>query len=74
MRTINDEWQSYKRDVLPDDASQIQITETERAFYAGAKAVLYLLRLFDALKRDNAYPVLLDREANQYAAKVDGLE
>jgi len=36
MMTIDQHWQSYRRDLIPKDASQVQITETRRAFYAGA--------------------------------------
>lgn len=31
-------WQGYFRKVLPDNASEIQIVETKRAFFAGAFA------------------------------------
>jgi hypothetical protein len=32
-------WDSYQRDVLPPTASEVQRTETRRAFYAGAAAM-----------------------------------
>lgn len=69
---IRGQWESYQREVLPAGVSTIQTAETQKAFYAGAKAVLYLLRLNGQLN-DNLYPVLLEQELNAFAAKVDGL-
>lgn len=69
---VKNQWESYRREVLPDNASTTQITETEKAFYAGAKALLYLLRLNGELK-DTLYPILLDQELDAFAARVDGL-
>lgn len=73
MTTIKDEWRSYKREVLPPDTPAVQVTETEKAFYAGAKSLLYLLRLFDELRDFGVYTVLLERELNSFAAEVDAL-
>lgn len=39
MRTIKTLWESYKS-ILPKNASQTQLQETEMAFYAGSTAVL----------------------------------
>jgi hypothetical protein len=41
MNTIREDWKSY-REVLHPQAGPIQITETRRAFYAGAWSVLAL--------------------------------
>lgn len=35
-KRIAEHWESYRRDVVPKDASETQLTETKRAFYAGA--------------------------------------
>lgn len=39
MRKIESEWLSYRCIVLPKDAHAIQVRETKKAFYAGAKAM-----------------------------------
>lgn len=39
MNTIRDQWESYAREVLPKDAGPVQVQETRRAFYAGARAM-----------------------------------
>jgi hypothetical protein len=39
MAFLNDQWESYKNEVLPDNASEIQLEETRRAFFAGAVVV-----------------------------------
>jgi hypothetical protein len=38
---VKEQWDSYARDVVPKNASREQITETRRAFYAGAGSVLF---------------------------------
>jgi hypothetical protein len=42
MRTIRKIWESYKA-ILPKDASEAQIQETEMAFYAGSTAALKMI-------------------------------
>jgi hypothetical protein len=38
MKTLRESWLSYRRDVLPDHAPPVQVSECRRAFYAGAVA------------------------------------
>lgn len=73
MKTVKDEWQSYKREVLAPDAPAIQVIETQKAFYAGAKSLLYLLRLFDELRGSGLYTVKLEQELDSFAKQVDAL-
>lgn len=40
LRTINEAWQSYRRDVVTEKAGVTQLVETRRAFYAGFWAAL----------------------------------
>jgi hypothetical protein len=35
---ILEQWNSYRKQVLPADASDVQVTECRRAFYGGAQA------------------------------------
>jgi hypothetical protein len=39
-RIIAKEWERYRDTVLPKGAPRVQLVETERAFYAGAWALL----------------------------------
>lgn len=43
MRTIQKHWEGYKNLVLPPHASDIQIEECRRAFYAGAISCLNVM-------------------------------
>jgi hypothetical protein len=43
MKHIEQQWLEYQRQVLPADASEIQIRECKRAFFAGARALETLL-------------------------------
>ena len=38
-------WESYRLNVLPDEAGEIQIKETRRAFFAGAAIIMETLML-----------------------------
>jgi hypothetical protein len=38
--TIRQSWASYRANVIPADAPEIQLKECRRAFYGGAQAVL----------------------------------
>lgn len=40
QKRIMEQWLSYRRDVIPGDAPQIQVDESRKAFYAGAAALL----------------------------------
>ncbi len=41
--TMADLWHSYRTQVLPAEAPAVQVTETERAFYAGAWGFLNIM-------------------------------
>lgn len=43
MNALNEEWKNYRLRVIPLDASAYQAAETQRAYFAGAGAVLKLL-------------------------------
>jgi hypothetical protein len=40
MKLIETAWQDYRAKVIPSEAGAIQITESRRAFYAGARSLL----------------------------------
>lgn len=53
-RTIQQQWESYLRDVIPVGASALQISECRRAFFAGARG------MFSSLQEASADPVSED--------------
>lgn len=42
-RSIEEEWQGYKAAVIPKDAPEVQLVESRRAFYAGARSLFSLI-------------------------------
>jgi hypothetical protein len=36
VKNIEKHWRSFRENVIPHDAPEIQVTESKRAFYAGA--------------------------------------
>lgn len=42
MRNFEQEWEDFKLNVIPEDASTIQINEMKKAFYSGALALVAL--------------------------------
>lgn len=64
--TIKEGCESYIASVVPKDASSVQITETKRAFFAGAS---YMLGLLHKLSRENSgidYLIKLTNECHKF--------
>ena len=57
-------WKSYLEAVVPAHASHVQVTQTRRAFYAGAHGLLCLL----AKELDYSSPSLTDVDAQKLNA------
>lgn len=49
MITFNDEWKGFRDAVLPDNPAPGQVSDMQKAFYAGA---LVLIGLINATKRE----------------------
>lgn len=46
MNTIQEQWENFKKHVIPHDAPEIQVTSMKQAFYGGASGLLmFLMRL-----------------------------
>ena len=43
-RLVVEGWNSYRREVLPQECGPVQLEETRRAFYAGAAHLFYALQ------------------------------
>jgi hypothetical protein len=69
MKTIADEWQEFSAMTQPSNAGAVQRTETRRAFYGGAWAMLTMLtRATDQLSEDDVVKYLsqLERESRAF--------
>ena len=42
MNTIQSFWESFSKDVIPEDAPEVQRKEMKRSFYAGCYTVLQI--------------------------------
>lgn len=40
MISIKEQWESYRRHVIPRNATEVQVRECMRAFYAGAQSMM----------------------------------
>lgn len=73
MKTILDEWNRYRTQVMPVGAGPIQIQETERTFYAAVYSTLLLMREEVAALPDDEGVALLEswhQECRVFAASV----
>lgn len=57
MNTIQEEWENFLKKVIPENAPKIQKIETERAFYAGASSVIWII---DRLNENQSESVILN--------------
>jgi hypothetical protein len=73
---IQEAWNSYLRDVVPHDAPAVQITESKRAFFAGAQALIQAVVAIgeDDVTEDQGVEILEDcqRELQAFLADVTG--
>lgn len=77
-KIIEDGWNSYRRVVVPRNASETQVLETRRAFFAGASLLFVTInKLLDMSKPEDATPEDLQMfsdvqdEINQFGAALD---
>lgn len=72
--TIQALWQQFRDNVVPKQASQVQIQDTESAFYAGAAAMMGLLGEITegAANEDEACEFMsgVDRELKKHVVQV----
>jgi hypothetical protein len=63
--SIDDQWESYREDVMPFALASGQLLETRRAFYSGAWCVLNLINNIgtDAFTEEQGAEVLEDLKA-----------
>lgn len=71
MKTIKENWQSYKDNVVPAKAGKAQILETNRGFYAGSMSTLSIILELGTLTSAEALICLenLKNECLEYVTK-----
>lgn len=68
-RRILPEWNSYRQEVMPKNAAPTQVKETRRGFYAGALAMLSIIkRISDKCSKEQGAQKLdeVQRELNMF--------
>jgi hypothetical protein len=75
MKHVEREWEEYRRHVLPSNVSTVQLTETRRAFYAGAYLLLSSLTEIlgeeqEPTPEDIAKLDAINNELKEFFAKV----
>lgn len=62
MNMIESQFESYQKDVIPKEASESQVRETKRAFFAGAQAMMIIFRAVgsDRVSEEDAEKILED--------------
>jgi hypothetical protein len=77
MSRLQEKWDAYAAQVIPQTASRVQVQETRRAFYAGAMAYLTLLLSHltpdaEPTQEDVSLLERLNAELDAFAADVTG--
>jgi len=71
---VADQFKSFRENVIPMSASDVQVSEMRRAFYAGAAAVGYIIQdcFAEGLPEEEVGKVLpaIDVEVNRFGAQV----
>ena len=74
MDRIEAQFEDYKEKVIPMDASKTQVSETRRAFYAGAQAMMTIFRVVgtDRVTKSEGEQILVDadQELRRFAEMV----
>ena len=75
MLKIEEQFKSYQEKVIPAGASAAQLTETRRAFYAGAAALMAFLKAIGESDRiseseGEAMLVEIDQELLEFSERV----
>ena len=60
MNTLQSEWETFERQVMPANASTTQREDMRRAFYAGALVMVSLLAHADATMSKAAMEAMID--------------
>ena len=72
MNTLQAAWHGYLETVVPDDAKDVQLKETEQAFYAGALSTFQLMLQFADFQEDTA-AMMVDTLNQEILNKCDAI-
>ncbi|MBZ0086495.1 MAG: hypothetical protein K8F33_00100 [Thermomonas sp.] len=74
MNTVQEQWDGFRKLVVPKDAPEVQVTEMRRAFYAGVEAMLRIQWAIgdDAVSEDAGVAILegVHDECRRFAEDV----
>jgi len=74
MKYIEKAWEEYRRMVLPASVSEVQLTETRKAFYAGASILFSLITIHAGTEdeeKDVAFLNALSAEVDTFGEELD---
>lgn len=73
MKTIEQEWMEFNRDVIPKDAGSVQRLEMKKAFFAGAYMALTKLSSISLQTNEDVAVTMIEnlhRECRDFANKL----
>lgn len=74
MNTIQEQWESFRKAVIPPTAGPVQVQEMRRAFYAGAEAMWRINMAIgeDSVSEDGGVAILegVNQEIRQFVEQV----
>lgn len=61
MNTVQDQWERFRKHVVPKDAPPVQVQEMRRSFYAGVEAMLRIqFAISDGAMSEDAAVAILE--------------
>jgi len=76
MNTVQEQWDEFRKLVVPKDAAPIQVQEMRRSFYAGVEAMLRIQWAIgeDSVSEDAGVAILegIHDECQRFAQEVLG--
>lgn len=73
MNRIEPQFESYRKEVVPREATESQLIETRRAFYAGAAAMFLVINQIAGIEDEKAGEDAMNeivKELEQFPAQV----
>lgn len=69
---IKKQWTNFRKTVIPPDAPKVQITEMQRAFYAGAELLFYELAKASSEEEEKAHYLFdsIHKELKEFFEKI----
>lgn len=75
MSIIESQWDDFRRLVIPNEASAVQVREMKRSFFAGAEAMMTVMRVcsVERVTEDEAEHILVEADTalREFAQAVE---